>query len=290
MSEAGKELLLEIGTEEIPAMFMVGALDSLKELAAKHLKLERIDHGEITTCGTPRRIALRVVGLEERQSDKVFERTGPSVNVAYDEDGRPTKAAMGFAKGQGVAVEGLETKETEKGHYICVRKKEKGADTKARLPELLSSILQEIPFRKSMRWGDNDLRFARPVHWITSLYGGETVTFEFAGVTSGNLTRGHRFHAPGGVEVDDFEGYRKALREACVVVDHEARRAQILEESDALAREVGGLIRTDEELLTTVVFLVELPVVNRGSFDAEFLALPPEILVAAMRALLLYPR
>ena len=140
MSEAGKELLLEIGTEEIPAMFLVEALDSQKDLAGKHLKKERIDHGEITTCGTPRRIALRIVGLDERQSDQVFERTGPSVNVAYDEDGKPTRAAMGFARGQGVAVEDLEITETEKGRYICVRKKEKGADTKARLPELLSSI------------------------------------------------------------------------------------------------------------------------------------------------------
>lgn len=283
MSEAGKELLLEIGTEEIPAMFVVGAFDSLKELAGKHLKKERIDHGAITACGTPRRIALRVVGLVDRQQDQVLEKTGPSVNVAYDEDGNPTKAAVGFARGQGVDVEDLETLETEKGRYICVRITETGEDTRARLPEILSNILQEIPFRKSMRWGDNDVRFARPIHWIASLYGGETISFEFAGVTSGNRTRGHRFHAPGEVEVDGFEEYAAALRNASVVVDHEERKSQILDEADVLARDVSGRVRTDDELLTTVVFLVELPVVNRGAFDAEFLALPPQILVAAMR-------
>ncbi len=278
-----RTLLFEIGTEEIPAGFMEPALSFMEKYIAKTFNNQRIDHGEILTMGTPRRLVLMVKEVAETQRDKVEEVMGPPAKVAFDEEGKPTKAALGFAKGQGVAVEDLKVKETPKGAYIYVLKEEKGGKTGDLLPQILEQLVRSIPFKKSMRWGNRDLRFARPIHWFLALFGEDVVEFEIEGIKSGRITYGHRFLAPQAIELARPEDYLPAMEKAKVVVDHRARRASIWEQVQREAAKVGGVPQEDQDLLDEVNFLVEYPVATCGTFDEEFLELPPEVLITPMK-------
>ncbi len=278
-----RTLLFEIGTEEIPAGFMEPALSFMEKYITKAFNTQRIDHGEIVSMGTPRRLVLMVKEVAETQRDKVEEVMGPPAKVAFDDEGKPTKAALGFAKGQGVAVEDLKVKETPKGAYIYVLKEEKGGKTLDLLPDILEQLVRSIPFKKSMRWGNRDLRFARPIHWFLALFGEEVVEFEIEGIRSGRVTYGHRFLAPDPIELARPEEYLEAMEKAKVVVDHRARRASIWEQVQREAARVGGVPQEDEDLLDEVNFLVEYPVATCGTFDEEFLELPPEVLITPMK-------
>lgn len=185
-----KELLLEIGTEEIPADLLPKALTDMDSQIRKALAEARIAHGDIRTLATPRRLVLIVKEVAEKQDDQVIEKLGPAKRVSYDESGNPTKAALGFAKGQGIDISGIETVSTEKGEYICARKKILGEETKGILPGLLSKFILSLQFQKSMRWMDLSIRFARPIHWLLALFGGEPLTFQIENITSGRKTRG----------------------------------------------------------------------------------------------------
>nr|MBC8457948.1 glycine--tRNA ligase subunit beta [Deltaproteobacteria bacterium] len=202
-----KELLLEIGTEEIPALFLPKALEDMKEMLGKEFSGSRIGHGEITAMATPRRLLLHVRDVAERQEDQVIEKLGPATRVSFDEKGNPTKAASGFARGQGVDIAELETVTTEKGEYICARKKLAGEETKKLLAQLLPPFILAIPFQKSMRWMNLDMRFARPIHWIVALFGGKVIPFTVENISSGNTSCGHRFMAPHSFEVKNFDDY-----------------------------------------------------------------------------------
>ncbi|MEA1970332.1 MAG: glycine--tRNA ligase subunit beta, partial [Thermodesulfobacteriota bacterium] len=184
-----KELLLEIGTEEIPAAFLPKALKDMERIITKEFSENRIGHGRIKTMGTPRRLLLSVEGVDERQEDQLLKKMGPSTKVAFGEKGKPTKAAIGFARGQGIDVSELEIIETPKGKQICSRKKIIGEDTKTILTDLLPRFILSIPFRKSMRWMDLDIRFARPIHWILALFGDEVVPFRIENMASGRTSR-----------------------------------------------------------------------------------------------------
>jgi len=278
-----RTLLFEIGTEEIPAGFMPPALSFMEKYIEKTFKNHRIDHGEIITMGTPRRLTLMVKEVAETQRDKVEEVMGPPAKVAFDAEGKPTKAAIGFAKGQGVAVEDLKVKETPKGAYVYVLKEEKGGKTEDLLPGLLEQLVRSIPFKKSMRWADRDIRFARPIHWFLALFGEDVVEFEIEGIKSGRTTYGHRFLAPNPIELAKPEDYVEAMEKAKVVVDHRARRASMWEQVQREAAKVGGVPQEDEDLLDEVNFLVEFPVATCGTFDPEFLELPPEVLITPMK-------
>ncbi|MCD6486704.1 MAG: glycine--tRNA ligase subunit beta [Syntrophobacterales bacterium] len=277
-----KELLLEIGTEEIPAAFLPKALKDMEQNITREFSENRIGHGRIKTMGTPRRLLLSVRDVDERQEDQLLEKIGPSTKVAFDESGKPTKAAIGFARGQGIDVSDLEQIETPKGQQICSRKKIIGEDTKTILTDLLPRFILAIPFRKSMRWMDMDVRFARPVHWILALFGDEVVPFNMENIASGNISHGHRFMAPEPFEVNGFEDYLEKIKGHFVVVDPVKRKNIISDELKNAAGNVNGFVLENEDLLEEVSFLVEYPSVVLGSFDREYLALPKEVLTTAM--------
>lgn len=278
-----KELLLEIGTEEIPAGFIPQALADLETLARKELEANRIDFEGIKTFGTPRRLVLLVESVSEKQRDEEIRKIGPSKQSAFDSSGNPTKAAMGFAKGQSIPVESLTVIETDKGEYICASKKEAGRPTAELLPSVLPKLILSIHFQKSMRWADIPIRFARPIHWILALFGGEVIPFEVGNVRSGNLTYGHRFLHPGPIPVREFNSYLQKTREAFVIVDPMERKKRIEEEMIREGAKVSGRALKDEDLLKEVVFLVEYPVALRGNFDQEFLSLPREVIIHSMK-------
>lgn len=277
------DFLFEVGTEEIPAGFLTPALEALSTLAREGLEGARLSHGDVIAQGTPRRLALLVRSVAERQTDVVEEKVGPPASAAFDAHGNPTKAAEGFARTNGAAVSDLLRLDTPKGQYLAVRRRVEGRPAAAVLASLLPQWLAKLPFRKSMRWGSGEVPFARPIHWLLALYAGDVVPFEFAGTQSGRASRGHRFHAPEPFDVLDVDDYLRKLREAHVVLDPAQRRRLIAEQVDAAARAVGGSVLADDELLDTVTHLVEYPVAVTGSFEPRYLALPRELLVLSMK-------
>jgi glycyl-tRNA synthetase beta chain len=278
-----KELLLEIGTEEIPARFLPPVLEEMAASFRKMLDAERIGVGEILTWGTPRRLALVAREVAEVQAEVTQEIIGPPKAVAVDAAGKATPAAAGFARTQGVAVSDLIEVDTPRGVYLAVKKSTTGRPTRERLPELLPGFILGLSFPKSMRWGAETITFARPIHWILARYGGAVVNFEVGDVTSGGVTFGHRFLAPGAVEVADAQAYTAALKAANVIVDPAVRRALLSEDLGRAAAGVKGEVVPNPGLLEENTFLVEYPSVVVGNFEDRFLALPDEVLITSMR-------
>lgn len=277
-----KELLFEIGTEEIPAAFLTKAIIDIEEIAKKSFTEKRIPFAGIRALATPRRLCLYIAELAEKQEDQTTEKLGPAKKAAFDEKGNPSKAALGFARGQGLEISQLETITTEKGEYLAARKTIAGEATATLLPEILTKLVTSIPFRKSMRWADYELRFPRPIHWILALYGGEIVSLQLEVAQSSDSSCGHRFLSPNSFAVKNFADYLEKTRQNFVIVDPVERTKIILEEAEKAAAEVGGKIFYTDDLLETVTFIVEYPVVVRGSFDPEFLQVPKEVLTTTM--------
>jgi glycyl-tRNA synthetase beta chain len=279
-----KEFLLEIGTEEIPSRFINPALEKMKELFTALLATGRVARtGEIKAYGTPRRLVLYASALDERQADVSKEVTGPPTKVAYDADGTPTKAATVFAEKNGIPVSALSVKKTDKGEYVVARIDEKGGDTAAWLKQSIPAFILSIPFPKSMRWMNKDIRFARPIHWVLALWGGSVVDFELNGIKGGNLSRGHRFMSPGAFMVKDFKSYAAQLEPNYVVIDPDVRKQRIIEQIRGLAQSKGGAVLEDAGLVDEVANLVEYPVAVMGTFNKEYLRVPKEVLITAMR-------
>ncbi len=278
-----KELFLEIGTEEIPAAFLPKAQADMESLIRKEFESARLSFGEVRTLATPRRLALLVQGVDDRQPDAEVTALGPARKVAFDADGNPTKAAEGFARGQGVDVADLVVATTEKGDYVSVTKRIVGRPTAEILGEILPRLIGAIPFRKSMRWGDLDVRFARPMHWIVALFDGVVVPFSFGSVKSGSASRGHRFMANSVFPVRDFAHYLEECERHFVIPDPEKRKEIIRREVEQAARAVGGRVLPDEDLVEQVAFLVEYPSVVCGTFEKDFLQVPKEVLITSMR-------
>ena len=274
-----KDLLLEIGTEEIPAHAMPGMLKELGENAKKALKELRLAHGAVRTLGTPRRLALIVEGLAEKQEDVAEEKRGPSVQVAFDADGKPTKAAQGFARGQGVQAEALVTKDG----YVYALVQETGERTEKVLEKMLPELIVGLSLPNSMRWGDLDFRFIRPLRWIVALYGEQVVPFELARVKSSNTSRGHRFLSTGDFTIQDAAHYEEACEKAFVIVDPARRKAEIEEGLVKEAKAHGGIAEITPNLLEEVLYLVEYPTALSGSFEDKYLALPPDAVITPMR-------
>lgn len=279
----GKELILEIGTEEIPAGFMNDAIKSLASIAMGKLGESAVPFEAAEAFGTPRRLVLRITGLAEKQEDRAVESYGPPVRIAFDAEGNPTKATLGFAKSQGVDVGKLARVRRDKGELLAVIRQVKGQKTQALLKQLLPEIITSIPFRKSMKWGDGDVTFARPIRWILAVYDGKTVPFTVADVKSSNKSRGHRFMSPKPFKADGWEDYSRGLEEGFVVLDQEKRKNTIREDVKRLAESIGGSVEDDPELLETVNYLVEYPVVLKGDFEKDFLELPKEVLISVMK-------
>ena len=274
-----KDLLLEIGTEEVPAHVMPHLLLDLKRLAGDMLAERRLAYESLRTVGTPRRAALIVEGLAERQEDVSTETRGPSVSIAFDADGNPTKAGAGFARGQGIDPAAL----IQRDGYVYASVHEEGAETAQLLTELLPELIRAIPLPNSMRWGDLDFRFIRPIRWIVALYGTEIVPFTLANVTSGSTSRGHRTLAPEDFVIAAPADYEAACEKAYIIVDPERRRAMICEQIAAAAQKCGGTAEITPDLLEEVLYLVEYPTALSGSFEEKYLALPAEAVITPMR-------
>ena len=277
------EFLLEIGTEEIPAGYILPALKSIKELMGRKLDELALSWSEIKTAATPRRLAVCVSGLDERQADRQEEILGPPRKAAFDKDNNPTKAAIGFARSRGVAVDDLEITTTAKGEYLLLRLEKKGQETFLLLADFIPEMIKAIPFPKSMHWGANRTTFARPIQWLLAIFAGKVVESGLDNIISSDFTRGHRFLAPAPFAVSDFADYISGLRKADVIVDLEERQKLVVEEITRAATDIDGQIIPDPELLNTVTNLVELPVGVCGSFSKKFLQLPREVLITSMR-------
>ena len=274
-----KDLLLEIGTEEVPAHVMPHLLADLKRLAGDLLAEHRLGYEGLRTIGTPRRSALLVTGLAERQEDVSTETRGPSVDIAFDAEGNPTKAGAGFARGQGIDPAEL----IQRDGYVYASVHEKGAETATLLAELLPELIRAIPLPNSMRWGDLDFRFIRPIRWIVALYGNEVVPFTLANVASGNASRGHRTLAPEEFIIASPADYEAACEKAYIIVDPERRRAMICEQIAETAKACGGTAEITPDLLEEVLYLVEYPTALSGAFEEKYLALPAETVITPMR-------
>jgi len=276
-----RDLLLEIGTEEMPARFVAGAAAQLKEKVEKWLQAERIPFDRIDSYETPRRFAVHVTGVAEKQPDRNEEAKGPARKIAQDENGVWTKAAQGFARSNGVELDQLYFKEVNGVEYVFARKKEAGKETVQLLPALAEGIAG-MTFPKNMRWGAYELKYVRPIRWLVALFGQDVVEMEIAGVKTGRETRGHRFLG-GEITLQRPDDYVAQLREQYVIVDPEQRKALILEQIRNLEKEKGWRIPIDEGLLDEVVHLVEYPTVLFGTFEEEFLSIPRDVLVTSMR-------
>ena len=274
-----QKLLFEIGTEEIPAKFMPGILDQLKGLAEKKLQELRVPFTSVTVFGTPRRMTFIADGVEETQASTVVESKGPSIKIAFGADGAPSKAAQGFARGQGIAVEDL----VVRGEYVYAVKQLTGQAVIELLPAFLTDIVESLSFPKNMRWADHDFRFVRPIRWLVALLDDKIIPIEITGVKSGRNTIGHRFLSKGEVEIATAGDYEKVLREHFVLVDQDERRKIIRQQVEELAQKEGGVAEIDEDLLEEVVYLVEYPTALCGHFDDKFLTLPKEAVITPMR-------
>lgn len=277
------DLLLEIGTEELPASVVENALEQLQSAVTQRLQDARIAFGQAETFGTPRRLILLVHDVAPSQTDVVREVRGPAANVAFDAQGNPTPAAHGFARKQGVDVKDLEVLHTPQGDYVMAKVFERGKPTVEVAASVFPEAIRSMTFPKMMRWGNRNLRFCRPIRWILALYDGEIVPFELDGICSGNRSRGHRFLAPEEFEVRSPADLLHQLDERYVLYDHRRRREAIREQANRLAEQAGGHILWDDALLDEVTHLVEYPTALLGHFDPTFLNLPEPILITAMK-------
>lgn len=277
------DLVFEIGCEELPASFVNGALAALPELLGGALDGARIAHGEILAYGTPRRLTVLAKAVVDAQPDLEEEVLGPPKSASFGADGKPTKAAEGFAKKNNARLEDVRIVKTDKGEYAAVTRKETGRPTREVLPALLSAIPGRIPFQKSMRWGLGEVAFGRPIHWIVALYGGEIIEATFAGIRSGRESRGHRFYAPASFPIADASGYLDALRAVHVLADERERRSTMVKALEAKAASIQGVLVPDDFLVEENASLVEEPHIVAGSFDPDFLSIPDEVIVAVMR-------
>ncbi len=274
-----KDLLLEIGTEEVPAHFMPGILQQIADTAKKVFTDLRISYEDIRTVGTPRRMTLIMKGLNTKQADIQSENKGPSVKIAFDAQGNPTKACEGFARGQKVDVKTLEVRDG----YVYAIVHEKGRDTEELLPEVLPNLINGLNFPKNMHWADLDVKFVRPIRWIVALFDDAVIDFSVANVSSGRISRGHRFLSQGDFSIARAADYETLLKEQFVIVDQTIRRNMIRQQIEELATAKGGKADITEELLEEVVFLVEYPTALCGSFSEKYLLLPPETVITPMR-------
>ena len=279
----GKDLYIELGSEEIPTSYILPALEAMATQMVRFLDDNRIGHDEPFTTGTPRRLILFIPNVAEQQQAYATEIIGPPKSVAYDAEGRPTKAAEGFVRGQGVTLDDIKIKETPKGEYLCIIREEAGLPTKEHLERMLPEFIAHVPFPKSMRWASLSVTYTRPLHWITALLGDELLACRYGDIASGRQSFGHRFMSPQWLSVTDFESHVENLKKHFVVVDLDERKQMIHKGIKETAAKVGGVILEDEELLDEVTQLVEYPEPLLGEYEERYLQLPPELLITVIK-------
>ena len=285
MNSNTKDLLIEIGTEELPPKSLRTMMENFGSNFSQKLNEAELEFESLQTFATPRRLALLIKSLAAAQPDHIVEKRGPSLKAAYDEAGHPSKATLGFMRSCGIEdLNQLEQQETEKGTWLVYRVQKSGAHLKDLITELINSSLAELPIDRRMRWGASREEFVRPVHWLVVLHGSEVLPATVLGVNAGNITSGHRFMAPGEISLDSASSYVNCLHEANVVVDFESRKQLIVDQLDDMAVHEKAEVVASPDLLDEVTSLVEWPVALLGNFDPEFLMLPEEALISAMQS------
>ncbi|MGO4150673.1 glycine--tRNA ligase subunit beta [Vibrio cholerae] len=279
-----KEFLIELGTEELPPKQLRTLAEAFAANFAAELAAADIAHEGVTWFATPRRLALKVANLAESQPDRVVEKRGPAVNVAFDSDGKPTKAAEGWARGNGITVEQAERLVTDKGEWLLFKEQVQGQQTASVVVEMAAKALANLPIAKPMRWGDKETQFIRPVKTLTILFGSELIQGEILGVASARTLRGHRFMGEAEFTIESAEQYPAILEErGKVIADYATRKAMIIEGSQQAAQQLGGIADLEDALVEEVTSLVEWPVVMTAKFEEKFLKVPAEALVYTMK-------
>ncbi|WP_337914070.1 glycine--tRNA ligase subunit beta [Vibrio cholerae] len=279
-----KEFLIELGTEELPPKQLRTLAEAFAANFAAELATADIAHEGVTWFATPRRLALKVTNLAESQPDRVVEKRGPAVNVAFDADGMPTKAAEGWARGNGITVEQAERLVTDKGEWLLFKEQVQGQQTASVVVEMAAKALANLPIAKPMRWGDKETQFIRPVKTLTILFGSELIQGEILGVASARTIRGHRFMGEPEFTIESAEQYPAILEErGKVIADYATRKAMIIEGSQQAAQQLGGIADLEDALVEEVTSLVEWPVVMTAKFEEKFLKVPAEALVYTMK-------
>jgi glycyl-tRNA synthetase beta chain len=282
MSET-RDLLIELGTEELPPKALSKLINAFEAGIKKGLKEAELDFDKIHAYAAPRRLAVVIASLETRQQDRLIERRGPAVSAAFDSEGQPTKAVQGFARSCGVEVSALGTLETDKGAWLVFKQQQKGAETKDLIGDILQKSLAALPIPKRMRWGNLPGEFVRPVHWLILLFGDDVIPLELLGISSGRTSRGHRFHHPEPITITSAKTYvNQLLEQGYVMVDMAVRQQAIHQQVEALGEELGGKAVINQGLLDEVTGLVEWPVALSGEYDRRFLELPAEALISSM--------
>ncbi|ENM5927280.1 glycine--tRNA ligase subunit beta [Vibrio mimicus] len=279
-----KEFLIELGTEELPPKQLRTLAEAFAANFAAELATADIAHEGVTWFATPRRLALKVANLAESQPDRVVEKRGPAVNVAFDADGKPTKAAEGWARGNGITVEQAERLVTDKGEWLLFKEQVQGQQTASVVVDMAAKALANLPIAKPMRWGDKETQFIRPVKTLTILFGSELIQGEILGVASARTIRGHRFMGEAEFIIESAEQYPAILEErGKVIADYATRKAMIIEGSQQAAKQLGGIADLEDALVEEVTSLVEWPVVMTAKFEEKFLKVPAEALVYTMK-------
>ena len=277
-----ENVILEIGTEEIPAQYMENALKDLNQLAKKYLEEARINYKEIRVYGTPRRLILFILNIKEKQEDIFQKIKGPAYSIAYNIDSQPQKPALKFAQSQGINVEDLIVENTKKGEYIFASKSIIGQPTMEILSRIFPEIIKGMQFPKSMRWGEKSFRFIRPIRWILALYGKEIIKFNLNGLDSENITFGNRLLAPQKIKISSTQEYFKKLEKNYVIVDPKIRENIVKTDIKQIIKEIGGEKIINEKQLKEIIYLVEYPNAILGKYDKKYLELPKDVLIMVM--------
>lgn len=279
-----KDLLIEIGTEELPPKSLKRLATAFKEEICKSLQEQGLNFSDANWYATPRRLSVLVNDLEITQQDKEQQRRGPALSAAFDDDGKPTRATEGFAKSCGVDVDQLEQLETDKGTWLVFNTVIKGKQTHELVPSIVETALTRLPIVKRMRWGDHDVEFVRPIKWVLILFGDEAIDCEIMGVASGRVSYGHRFHHPDAITIKQARDYIDTLQQdGHVMADYNERHSLIQSQVNSIAASNNGRAVIDPDLLDEVTALVEWPVSFAGDFNPDFLKLPKEVLIATMQ-------
>jgi len=276
-------LIVELGTEELPPKALKNLSEAFAQGIMQGLQQNELQYDNLRPLATPRRLAVSVEGLQAQQADKVVEKRGPSVDVAFDADGNPTKAAQGWARSNGIEVSQAQRLKTDKGEWLLHKAEVKGQSIETLLPGIVESALKQLPIPKPMRWGDSDAQFIRPVHNLTMVYGQRLIEGELLDTVSSRHVSGHRFHSPAGFQLQSADEYESLLEQHHVIADQQRRISIIQKEVARLAEQLGGNVVNDDELVEEVSALVEWPVALHASFDKEFLSVPKEPLIVTMK-------
>ena len=276
-------LLIELGTEELPPKALKNLAETFYQQIKTQLDSAELTYAEITWFATPRRLAVQATQLSEKQPDKAIEKRGPAVNVAFDEQGNASKAALGWAKANGITIEQAERLKTDKGEWLLHKTTQQGKTVAELIPDMVNQAINKLPIPKPMRWGSERTQFIRPVHTLTLMFGNEIINGEALGVNANNLIMGHRFHHHGLVSLNNADEYQQTLKNAFVVADYQQRKEMIITQIKQAAESINGEVLLDDELIEEVTALVEWPVTLIGSFDEAFLQVPPEPLIYSMK-------